>query len=283
MRVIEDIGEMMECAAKSRALDLKVVLVPTMGFLHDGHRKLLRAGKNSGGLVVLSIFVNPAQFGPKEDYASYPRDLPRDLAIAADEGVDVVFVPKAGEMYPEGYSTFVDVGPLGDKLCGASRPGHFRGVATVVLKLFNIVRPVEAVFGKKDYQQLLIIRKMARDLDLSVGITGVDTVREPDGLAMSSRNKYLSPEEREAARCIPEAIRAAKEAFSAGEADSSALAGKMKKIIEKQPRAVVDYIKVCDPLSLEDIDRLETGGLLALAVRIGPARLIDNCVLQRGR
>ncbi len=283
MRIIEDIEEMMECAAKSRALDLKVVLVPTMGFLHDGHRELLRTGKKSGGLLVLSIFVNPAQFGPGEDFASYPRDMERDLAIAADEGVDVVFAPMGPQMYPEGHSTFVEVGAIGERLCGAARPGHFRGVATVVLKLFNIVGPHTAVFGKKDYQQLLIIRKMARELNLGVVLTGVDTVREPDGLAMSSRNKYLSAEEREAARCIPEAISAAKEAFSSGVRDSSLLIGKMKKIIENQPRAVVDYIKVCDTGSLEDLESVEERGLVALAVKIGRARLIDNCVLEKGR
>ncbi len=283
MRIIEEIDEMRECAAKTRALDLKAVFVPTMGCLHDGHRELLRVAKKSGGLLVLSIFVNPAQFGPKEDFASYPRDMARDLEIAGDEGADVVFTPKAADMYPEGYSTFVEVGALGDKLCGASRPGHFRGVATVVLKLFNIVAPDTAVFGKKDYQQLLIIRKMARDLDLGLDIIGVETVREPDGLARSSRNRYLSPEEREAARCVPEAIEAAKEAFSAGVNDASLLTGKMKKIIEKQPRAVVDYIKVCDRESLEDLGMIETGGLVALAVKIGPARLIDSCVLEKGR
>ncbi|MBI5467586.1 MAG: pantoate--beta-alanine ligase [Deltaproteobacteria bacterium] len=282
MRIIEEIDEMRECAAKTRSLGLKVVFVPTMGCLHDGHRELLRAAKKSGDLLVLSIFVNPAQFGPKEDFASYPRDMVRDLEIAGDEGADVVFTPKAADMYPEGYSTFVEVGALGDKLCGASRPGHFRGVATVVLKLFNIVTPDTAVFGKKDYQQLLIIRKMARDLDLGLDIIGVETVREPDGLARSSRNRYLSPEEREAARCVPEAIEAAKEAFSAGVNDASLLTGKMKKIIEKQPRAVVDYIKVCDTESLEDLGMIETNGLVALAVKIGPARLIDNCVLEKG-
>lgn len=281
MRVIEDIDEMRECAAKSRSLDLKVAFVPTMGCLHDGHRELLRTAKKSGGLLVLSIFVNPTQFGPKEDFASYPRDPVRDLEIAGDEGVDVVFTPKAADMYPEGYSTFVEVGVLGDKLCGASRPGHFRGVATVVLKLFNIVTPDTAVFGKKDYQQFLIIRKMARDLDLGLDIIGVETVREFDGLARSSRNRYLSPEEREAARCVPEAIEAAKEAFSAGVDDASVLTGKMKKIIEKEPRAVVDYIKVCDRESLEDLGMIETGGLVALAVKIGGARLIDNCVLEK--
>jgi len=283
MRVIEDIGDMKECVAKARALDLKVVLVPTMGFLHDGHRALLRAGKKTGGLVVLTIFVNPTQFGPLEDLASYPRDLERDLAMASEEGVDVVFVPKSAEMYPEGYSTFVEVGPIGERLCGASRPGHFRGVATVVLKLFNIVGPAEAVFGKKDYQQLLIIRKMAEDLELSIVITGIETVRESDGLALSSRNKYLSAEERIAARCVPEAIKAAKEAFSSGETDSAVLTGKMKKIIENQPRAMIDYIKVCHPDSLEDLDRVDSKGLVALAVKIGAARLIDNCLLERGR
>ena len=282
MRIIEDLKEMRECAGKSRSLGLKVVFVPTMGYLHDGHRELLRIGKKSGVLLVLSIFVNPAQFGPKEDFNSYPRDIERDLKIAEEEGVDVVFTPRATDMYPEGYRTYVEAGVLGERLCGASRPGHFKGVATVVLKLFNLVKPDAAIFGKKDYQQLLIIRKMVRDLDLDIEIIGAETVREPDGLAMSSRNRYLSPEEREAARCVPEAIAAAKAAFSAGVKDASVLTGKMKKIIEKQPRAAIDYLRVCDKESLEDLDKIETEGLAALAVKVGPVRLIDNSVLEKG-
>lgn len=282
MRIIKDLNEMRVCAQKSRSLDLKVGFVPTMGCLHDGHRELLRIGKRLGGLLALSIFVNPAQFGPTEDFNSYPRDLDRDLRIAEDEGVDVVFTPSAPDMYPEGYGTYVEVGGLGERLCGASRPGHFKGVATVVLKLFNLVMPEAAVFGKKDYQQLLIIKKMVRDLDLGIEIIEAETVREPDGLALSSRNRYLSAAEREAARAVPEAIAAAKEAFSAGLVEAPLLIGKMKKIMEKQPRAVIDYIKVCDKDSLEDLDKIETDGLVALAVKVGRARLIDNCVLAKG-
>jgi pantoate--beta-alanine ligase len=282
MRVIEDLDEMRAASLEARSRGAKVVFVPTMGCLHDGHRELLRIGRRLGGALVLSIFVNPTQFGPNEDYGSYPRDLDKDLEVAAAEGVDLVFTPQASRMYPEGFRTHVEAGGLGEKLCGASRPGHFRGVATVVLKLFNIVGPDVAIFGKKDFQQLLIIRRMARDLDLAIEIIGAETVREPDGLAMSSRNRYLSPEEREAARSLSEALLSAKEAFSAGERSAAVLIEKMKKIIEKHPHTVIDYIKVCDAGSLEDLEVIETEALAALAVKVGRARLIDNCVLVNG-
>jgi pantoate--beta-alanine ligase len=253
-----------------------------MGFLHDGHRELLRIGKREarGGRLVLSIFVNPAQFGPREDYRAYPRDMGRDLSIAGEEGVDAVFAPKAEEMYPAGYETYVEVEGLSKYLCGRSRPGHFRGVATVVLKLFNVVMPHAAVFGKKDYQQLTIIKRMAKDLDLDIGIVGVETVREPDGLAMSSRNSYLGAAERQAASVIPRALFEAEALFSAGVRDGAEIRDKMKKIIEKEPLAVVEYIEVCDPDTLEDLSRITGSALVALAVRVGKARLIDNRVLK---
>lgn len=192
MRVIKNVKEMQEASIASRSKGAAVVLVPTMGFLHDGHRALLKRGRAEGGLLVLSIFVNPSQFGPKEDLSAYPRDIETDLRMAEEEGVDIAFVPEAKEIYPEGYRTWVDVEGLSDRLCGASRPGHFRGVATVVLKLFNAVLPDKTVFGWKDFQQLCIIKRMASDLGLRVEIIGVDTVRDPDGLAMSSRNSYLT-------------------------------------------------------------------------------------------
>jgi len=277
MEIIEDLRQMRSFSSSSRDKGLRVVLVPTMGYLHDGHRELLRTGRRSGDILILSIFVNPAQFGPKEDLNSYPMDMERDLSAARDCGVDIVFTPKQEDIYPAGYGTYAEVEGLSDRLCGASRPGHFRGVATVVLKLFNITLPHAAVFGRKDFQQLLIIRKMAGDLNLGVEIIGVDTVREPDGLAMSSRNSYLSAEERKAARCVPASLEEAEKEFEKGVRDTSAIMEKVKKIIEKEPLAVIDYIRICDNATLEDIDRIEGGAHLFLAVRIGRARLIDNC------
>ena len=280
LRVIKTVKEMQEASIGARANGAAIVLVPTMGFLHDGHRALLKRGRAREGLLVLSIFVNPSQFGPKEDLSAYPRDLEADLRMAEEEGVDIAFVPDASEIYPEGYSTCVEVEGLSDRLCGASRPGHFRGVATVVLKLFNSVLPDKAVFGRKDFQQLCIIKRMAADLDLRVEIIGVDTVREPDGLAMSSRNSYLTPEERRAASAIPAAIEEARRAVAGGERKVSEIIKKCKNIIEKERLAVVDYIKVCHQESLDEVDEVRQGSVLFLAVRIGRARLIDNAILS---
>ncbi len=286
MKIISDPGEMRDFSLRAR-LERAPVLVPTMGFLHDGHKALLRVGRQRAkeGPLVLSIFVNPSQFGPGEDFSSYPRDMERDLKTAEGEGVDVVFAPDAGAMYPPGFQTFVEVTELSAPLCGKGRPGHFRGVATVVLKLFNIVMPSAAVFGRKDYQQYLVIRRMVEDLGLGVEIIGVDTVREPDGLAMSSRNAYLGSKERAAALCIPRALDAAERAFGAGERSSAALVVNMKKIIENEPSAVVEYIDVRDAETLAGIDRIEGVAVAALAVRIGGpkgTRLIDNRLLQSG-
>lgn len=277
MKVIEDVNSMK--AFSKGALADGIVLVPTMGALHGGHRELLKIAKASGLRLVLSIFVNPAQFEAGADFSSYPRDIGRDLVVAAEEGVDAVFCPPAEEIFPEGFNTYVEVGRLGDVLCGPLRPGHFRGVATVVLKLFNIVMPVRAVFGKKDFQQLRIIEKMATDLALEVEIVGVETVREPDGLAMSSRNKYLTVLEREAAAAIPGALEAASALFSSGERQSAAIIEEMKKIMEKAAPNVVEYINVVDPQTLEDIDVIDKKALVAMAVWFGSARLIDNIEL----
>src|SRR3990170_1306827 len=218
--IITSIKQMQETSAVLRAKGDSVVFVPTMGFPHDGHRALLRAGRRLGTTLVMSIFVNPAQFGPREDLSAYPRDLDRDLQMAGEEGVDIVFTPSAADMYPEGYKTHVEVEGLSSTLCGASRPGHFRGVATVVLKLFNIVMPSKALFGKKDFQQIKVIEQMVKGLDLPVEIIGVDPFREPDGLAMSSRNSYLAPQERLAAACVPKAMEEARKLVDAGEAES---------------------------------------------------------------
>lgn len=271
---------MQDVSLSLRAKGETIVFVPTMGYLHDGHRALLREARKLGDVLVMSIFVNPAQFGPKEDLAAYPRDLERDLGMADEEGVDMVFTPSVGEMYPAGYSTYVDVVGISQTLCGASRPGHFRGVATVVLKLFNTVMPHRALFGKKDFQQLKVIERMVEDLDLRVEVVGMETVREPDGLAMSSRNSYLSPEERRAAASIPEAIKEARLLVSSGETRSGLVVEKVKKIIENEPLAVVDYIKVCREEDLGDAPFVTEDSRLFLAVKVGKARLIDNTRLK---
>jgi pantoate--beta-alanine ligase len=280
MKVVEDIGEMKNVSRGAHNLGLTVVLVPTMGYLHRGHMELIEKAGTIGDFLVVSIFVNPTQFGPKDDFSSYPHDIERDLKMAEEAGVGVVFHPSAEKIYPKAYQSFVDVEELGKKLCGASRPGHFRGVATVVLKLFNIIRPHRAVFGLKDYQQFLVIKRMVEDLNMDVEIVPVETVREPDGLAMSSRNSYLEPPERVAARIIPHSLDTARRAFSEGERKSVKVIEKVKKIIEKEPLAVIDYVQVCDPVTLRDLDRIGERALLALAVRIGQARLIDNCMLS---
>ncbi|MBI5563078.1 MAG: pantoate--beta-alanine ligase [Deltaproteobacteria bacterium] len=281
MKIIEDIREMRRYAKEARAKGAAVALVPTMGYLHAGHAELLRVARESADLVVLSIFVNPMQFGPKEDYQTYPRDINGDMKLAAQTGVDAVFVPYAADMYHHGFQTFVNVEELTKVLCGEVRPGHFRGVTTVVLKLFNIVGPAKAVFGKKDYQQYLVVRRMVEDLNLDVEIIGVETMREPDGLAMSSRNSYLDPAERLAARCIPRAMDEVNAAFFDGTRASASLIDIVKKIIENEPLAVVEYISVCDTETLADLEYVEDSARLLLAVKVGKARLIDNCLLEK--
>ena len=279
-KIIKTLKEMREESLSLRESGGVIVFVPTMGFLHDGHRALLKVGRRLGSTLVMSIFVNPAQFGPKEDLGSYPRDLERDLLMADEEGVDIVFTPSAFEMYPEGFSTHVEVSGLSDILCGASRPGHFRGVATVVLKLFNIVMPHRALFGRKDFQQLRVIERMVKDLDLQVEIAGIETIREKDGLAMSSRNSYLGIEERAAASVVPRAMEEARRIVADGEAQSSVVTEKVKKIIENEPLAVVDYVKVCRADNLRDAPAIDECSMLFLAVKIGKARLIDNTRLR---
>ncbi len=277
MKIIEDISEMQRLAGLARRAGTTITLVPTMGFLHEGHKELLRVARGSPGLLILSIFVNPAQFGPNEDYKTYPRDMDADQRVARSSGVDCVFAPRSEDMYPEGFQTYVQVESLSTYLCGEARPGHFKGVATVVLKLFNITMPHSTVFGKKDYQQFVLIRRMIRDLNLDVEVVGVETVREADGLAMSSRNSYLDANERKAAVCIPRALDEGRFALS-GE-DAQAVIRRVKKIIENEPFAVIEYIKVCDKDTLEGLAHIRTGAMLLLAVRIGKTRLIDNCLL----
>ncbi len=257
----------------------KVAFVPTMGCLHAGHVSLLEWGRAQADRLVASIFVNPAQFGAGEDLARYPRDLERDRALCQAAGVDALFVPEVGEMYPAGYATWVEVeGGLAGGLCGVSRPGHFRGVATVVLKLLNIVRPHLAVFGLKDYQQYLVVRRLAADLDLGIEIAGRPTVREADGLAMSSRNGYLSPEERIQALVLSRVLREAEAAVAAGERDAVQLAARLRALLAAGG-ARLDYLALCDPETLEGVLRLDRPTLLAVAAWVGRTRLIDNTLL----
>jgi pantoate--beta-alanine ligase len=262
-----------------RAAEDDVGLVPTMGFLHEGHLSLVRRAREECGRVAASIFVNPTQFGPGEDLASYPRDLARDLSLLASAGCDVAFVPTSGEMYPPGFETHVEVGAVASPLEGVIRPGHFRGVATVVTKLLNVVQPRRAYFGQKDAQQLAVIRRMARDLDMPVEIVGCPTVREPDGLAMSSRNTYLGPAEREAATVLYRALSAAREAWLGGERDAEELRDLMRAVLRSEPSAKTDYVSVGDPDSLRELDDVAGPAVVSMAVWIGRTRLIDNIVL----
>lgn len=253
--------------------------VPTMGYLHEGHLSLIRRARAENDHVAVSIFVNPTQFGPHEDYNRYPRDLERDLRLLEPLQVDLVFVPSVEEMYLPGFQTWVIVEELSRPLEGASRPGHFRGVATVVAKLFNIVQPDRAYFGQKDAQQAVVIRRMVRDLNFPVEIVVCPTVREPDGLALSSRNTYLNPQERQAATVLFRALQAAKARYEAGERDGERLREAMREVLRGEPLARVDYVSVADPETLEELSRVEGSALLSLAVYIGNTRLIDNLLL----
>jgi len=279
MRIIGSIHDMQQAALDLKRQGKRIAFVPTMGFLHEGHASLLREGRTRGDLLVLSIFVNPIQFGPTEDLDRYPRNLEGDCAIARECGVDIVFTPTAAEMYPPGFQTSIRVRDLALPLCGASRPGHFDGVATVVTKLCNIVQPDVALFGNKDFQQLAIIRRMVADLSLPVEIVGMPIVRETDGLAMSSRNSYLSPAERASALCLSRAILLARERYAAGERSAAALLAAARDLILAEPTAVIDYLEIRDASTLEPVDTVNDPALLALAVKIGMTRLIDNTVL----
>ncbi|HUW66024.1 MAG TPA: pantoate--beta-alanine ligase [Spirochaetia bacterium] len=280
MNTVETIANIRAQVGRARQDGLVVGLVPTMGYLHEGHLALIRRAREECGLVVVSIFVNPTQFGPGEDYEAYPRDMERDAALAARAGADILFYPSVREMYPGGYTTYVAVEGMTAKLCGLSRPTHFRGVTTVVAKLFHIVEPDLAFFGEKDYQQFLVIRRMVTDLNLKVTVVGVPTVREPDGLAMSSRNVYLDGPQRAAATVLSRSLAAAREAYAAGERRPVALTGLVRGMIEAEPLAAVDYVEIYGLPDLADIGRLEGPALLALAVRFGRTRVIDNTVLQ---
>ncbi|WP_297056771.1 pantoate--beta-alanine ligase [Thermosulfurimonas sp.] len=280
MEIITDIPSMKARAEELRARGKRIGFVPTMGYFHEGHLALMRKARELSDVVVVSIFVNPIQFGPQEDFARYPRDLERDRRLAQAQGVDILFVPSAEEMYPPGFQTYVEVTELSRPLCGARRPGHFRGVCTVVLKLFHIVKPHLAVFGEKDYQQLKVIQRMVRDLDLEVEIVPHPTVREPDGLAMSSRNVYLRPEEREAALSLYRALELARKRVAEGVRETRILRREIEEFIRSHPYTRIDYVEFRDPETLEERERIDRATLLALAVFVGKARLIDNTILD---
>jgi len=257
-----------------------IAFVPTMGFLHEGHASLLREGRKRGDVLVLSIFVNPIQFGQNEDLDRYPRNMEGDCRIAAECGVDIVFTPTAAEMYPAGFQTSVAVKQISLPLCGASRPGHFDGVATVVTKLFNIVMPDVALFGCKDYQQLAVIRQMTSDLSIPVNVVGMPIVREADGLAMSSRNVYLSPEERQSALCLIKSIKAVRAAYAAGEKNVANLRNMALAIIGQEQLAQIDYLEFCSGITLENTAVADKDTLMVMAVKVGKTRLIDNNLLN---
>ena len=277
MKVIETIDEMRR---QRRQLAEPAGFVPTMGYLHEGHLSLVRYARAESSSVVASIFVNPTQFGPQEDFKTYPRDTQRDLAMLEKEKTDIVFMPTADEMYPENFNSWVDVSNVTDRLEGAVRPGHFRGVATVVAKLFNIVQPKRAYFGQKDAQQAVVIKKMVADLDMNLEVVTLPTVREPDGLAMSSRNTHLNSEQRQAAKILYRELSLARKLFSKGERDAEHLRRQMTALIQQQPLAEIDYISVADTLTLQELDTVKSPALVSLAVKIGKTRLIDNIVLE---
>lgn len=282
MEIIQTIKQMQ---SKSDALwleDQTIALVPTMGFFHEGHIELMRVAKENADKLIVSIFVNPTQFCPADDYDQYPRDLENDLAKAREVGVDIIFTPSVQEMYPGGFLTEVKVKKITQHLCGISRPKHFDGVTTVVAKLFNIVKPLLAVFGQKDYQQLTVISRMVMDLNMDIRIIGVPTVREPDGLAMSSRNSYLGPEERKSALCLKKSLSLVDKMFQEGENRSDVIKGAIESYILSHSFTEIDYISLCDTVTLEEVETLSEETLLALAVRVGKIRLIDNCVLRKG-
>jgi pantoate--beta-alanine ligase len=259
---------------------LTVGLVPTMGYLHEGHASLIKAARANNDKVVVSIFVNPMQFGPTEDLASYPRDLAKDSALCESLGVDIIFHPEPSEMYHEGFSSYVDMSVLTEELCGLSRPVHFRGVCTVVNKLFNIVQPDRAYFGQKDAQQLAVIRHMVDDLNMDIEIVGCPIIREDDGLAKSSRNTYLSAEERQAALILSKSIKLGQELVQKGETDTAKIVTAMKELISTEPLARIDYVKAVDGLTMQQISEVKRPMLVAIAVFIGKTRLIDNFIVE---
>ena len=276
MQVINTIAEMRKLR---RQLSEPVGFVPTMGYFHEGHLSLVRQARKENPTVVVSIFVNPTQFGPDEDFQDYPRDLNRDLELLEREKVDIVFVPSEEEMYPRDFNSWVDVEKVTERLEGASRPGHFRGVATVCTKLFNIIQPARAYFGQKDVQQAVVIKKMVADLNMNLEIIIMPTVRESNGLAMSSRNTYLNPEERQAATVLFKALSLARELWHGGEKDADKIRYQMTSLIQKEPLAKIDYVGIADANTLEELKKIDRPAIVFLAIRIGKTRLIDNVIL----
>lgn len=280
MQLFHTIQDIRAYVRAQKALGKSIALVPTMGALHEGHLTLIRTAKQSADIVIVSVFVNPTQFGPNEDYDAYPRTLDADCQGATNAGADAVFAPSPSEMYPNGYATYVNVEGITDLLCGAQRPGHFRGVATVVTKLFHIVQPDRAYFGQKDAQQVLVIRRFTADLNLPVEICMVPIVRDENGLALSSRNRYLSAEEKSAARILSAGLRLARQSLADGTTSVAELTSLVTDHIQTEPLATIDYVSIYEYPTLSSIDTIENRALLALAVRIGKTRLIDNTILE---
>ena len=279
MKVVRTVAQL---RAWRKGLSGTLGFVPTMGYLHQGHLALVSRSKSENDTTAVSIFVNPTQFGPRDDLARYPRDLPRDLALLEREGTDLVFAPETEEIYPPSFSTWVVAEGVTERLEGASRPGHFRGVATVVAKLFNLLEPHRAYFGQKDAQQVAVIENMVRDLNMNLKIVPVPTVREQDGLAMSSRNIFLNPRERQAALVLYRSLCLAQEMYKSGERNAGKIREAMIKLIQKEPLAQIDYVSIAHPETLEEVEKLAGPALVSLAVRIGPTRLIDNIIFTEG-
>jgi pantoate--beta-alanine ligase len=280
MEIVSDPGDMQAVSLAWRKLGQKVTFVPTMGYFHEGHLSLMRYGRQQGDRLVVSLFVNPTQFGPSEDLDRYPRDLEKDAGMAREVGVDVLYTPGAADMYPSGYQTFVTVEDLSQPMCGATRPGHFRGVATVVLKLFHQVLPHLAIFGEKDYQQLAVIKRLVADLNVPVEVVGRPIVREADGLAMSSRNSYLSPEERRSALGLFQALTRARDLAASGETKADKILAEVKQLLGQNPHTRLDYAVLVDPDTLQNVDTIRGSARLAVAAWVGGTRLIDNMLLE---
>lgn len=280
MKTVNTISEIRAITKEWKSKNFSIGFVPTMGYLHEGHKSLIEKARLENDKVIVSIFVNPTQFGPNEDFEKYPRDLEKDETLCSDAGADLIFAPEVIEMYPEGASTYVDVEGITEGLCGEKRPGHFRGVCTVVSKLFNIVAPHRAYFGEKDAQQLAVIKRMVKELNFDIEVIGCPIIREEDGLAKSSRNTYLSPEERIAATVLSRSLNKAKEALSQGEQNSANLKNIILRELTSEPLAKIDYVEIVDSITLKPIGNIEKSILAAIAVFIGKTRLIDNFTFE---
>jgi pantoate--beta-alanine ligase len=276
LEIIQSMREMQAVAESERCRGRRIAFVPTMGYFHEGHLNLMRVGRKQGDSLTISIYVNPAQFAPTEDFEAYPRDFTRDRSLAEGVGVDWIFFPDSREMYPEGYQTAVAVEGITNNLCGISRPRFFRGVTTVCMKLFHIVKPHVTIFGRKDFQQYVTIKKMVQDLNMDIEVIGMQTTRETDGLAMSSRNIYLSPQERESALALIRSLRLAKDLYDKGERDTEKILATVREFIAGHPYVKIDYAQVCATATMQNISRIDQEAVLALAVWVGKTRLIDN-------